>query len=225
MMETELRELTAGFVPWSHWVRPVGESKVALVATAGVYLKHGLQEPYDEGRPGGDPTFREFPVVVRSEDLAVSGSHPGPVQEDLNLVFPLERLRALADSGAIDAVAPFAYSFSGAVADPLPLLAGSGLSVAYRIRRMGADVALLWASGEQGLLTAALVARLIELAGVPAVVVAAGAGADALRGWGVPRGAIIRQPAAPGDAEGQQRLLLAALEAAWDLHEPGVIEL
>lgn len=223
MRETDLLEWTAGFVPWSQWARPVAESKVALVATAGVYLKHGLQEPYDEGRPGGDPTFREFPVVVQYEDLAVSESQQAAAEADLNLVFPLERLRAMAASGAIDAVAPFAYSFSGAVADPLPLLAGSGQSVAYRIRRMGADVALVCASGETGWLTASLVARLIELAGVPTVVLAAGA--DGLRGANVPRGVLIRQPAEPGDAEGQERLLLAALEAAWKLDEPAVIEL
>ncbi len=223
MRETDLLEWTAGFVPWSQWVRPVAESKVALVATAGVYLKHGLQEPYDEGRPGGDPTFREFPVVVQYEDLAVSESQQAAAEADLNLVFPLERLRAMAASGAIDAVAPFAYSFSGAVADALPLLAGSGQSVAYRIRRMGADVALVCASGETGWLTASLVARLIELAGVPTVVLAAGA--DGLRGANVPRGVLIRQPAEPGDAEGQERLLLAALEAAWKLDEPAVIEL
>lgn len=223
MTEKELHDLTAGFVPWSQWVRPVAESKVALVATAGVYLKHGLQEPYDEGRPGGDPTFREFPVVVQYEDLAVSGRLPQPAGEDLNLVFPLERLRAMAASRAIDAVAPFAYSFSGNITDPLPLLAGSGLSVAYRIRRMGADVTLLCASGESGWLTTALVARLIELAGVPTVVLATGAGG--LRGIAVPRGVVIRQPAVPGDAEGQQRGLQAALEAAWDLHEPGTVEL
>jgi len=220
--ETELRELTAGFVPWSQWVRPVAESKVALVATAGVYLKHGLQEPYDEGRPGGDPSFREFPVVVRYEDLAVSGTLPAPALEDLNLVFPLERLRAMAESRAIDAVAPFAYSFSRTIADPLPLLVRFGPSVAYRIRRMGADVALICASGEAGRLTAALVARLIELAGVPTVVL--DGEAEPLRRLGVPRGVAIRQPAGPGDAEGQQRLLRAALEAAWDLHEPGVVE-
>lgn len=223
MRETDLLEWTAGFVPWSQWVRPVAESKVALVATAGVYLKHGLQEPYDEGRPGGDPTFREFPVVVQYEDLAVSESQQAAAEADLNLVFPLERLRAMAASGAIDAVAPLAYSFSGAVADQLPLLAGSGQSVAYRIRRMGADVALVCASGETGWLTASLVARLIELAGVPTVVLAAGA--DGLRGANVPRGVLIRQPAEPGDAEGQERLLLAALEAAWKLDEPAVIEL
>lgn len=221
MTEKELREWTAGFVPWSQWVRPVRESKVALVAAAGVYLKHGLQEPYDDGRAGGDPTFREFPVVVRYEDLAVSGNGQGPAETDLNLVFPLERLRAMAQAGAIDAVAPFAYSFSVSVADPLPLLAGSGLSVAYRIRRMGADVALLWAPEESGVWTVALVARLIELAGVPTAVVA---GTEVLRELGVPRGVIVRQFAEPGDAEGQQRLLLAALEAAWDLHEPGVVE-
>lgn len=240
-MKAEPGELTLTFTPWSQWVREVAASKVALVTTAGAYLKHGLHEPFDPGRAGGDPTFREFPSVVDLADVALAGAAQGPAGDavngqagdeehgeagsdeqakaearaQVNRVFPLDRLRAMAAAGTIDAVAPFAYSFSGVVSDPLPLLADFGPAVAWRIRRMGADVVLVVAAGS-GLPTAAAVARLIELAGIPTVVLAADA--DALRRAGVPRGVAMD----PG--EWAQRLP-EALEAAWPLDAPGVVAL
>lgn len=242
-MKAEPGELTLTFTPWSQWVREVAASKVALVTTAGAYLKHGLHEPFDPGRAGGDPTFREFPSVVDLADVALAGAAQGPAGDavngpvgdevsgesgsddqeqakaearaQVNRVFPLDRLRAMAAAGTIDAVAPFAYSFSGAVSDPLPLLADFGPAVAWRIRRMGADVVLVVAAGS-GLPAAAIVARLIELAGIPTVVLAADA--DALRRAGVPRGVAMD----PG--EWVQRLP-EALEAAWPLDAPGVVAL
>lgn len=248
-MKAEPGELTPTFTPWSQWAREVAASKVALVTTASVYLKHGLHEPFDVSREGGDPTFREFPSVVDVADVALpgvargqSGDQPGDQQQGgpdggpqdesraghgqdepdsearelLNRVFPLERLRTMAAAGAIDAVAPFAYSFSGAIADPLPLLIDSGPAVAYRIRRMGADVALVVAADVSGLRTAAVVARLIELAGIPTVVLAADA--VALRKAGVPRGVAM-------DPAGWLERLPDALDAAWALEAPGVVEL
>ncbi|WP_374713276.1 hypothetical protein [Symbiobacterium terraclitae] len=258
-MKAEPGELTLTFTPWSQWVREVAASKVALVTTAGAYLKHGLHEPFDLGREGGDPTFREFPSVVDLADVALAGEEQGRSAQDrsggegqprnevqpggdgatvaaendqaggdeqeqadaearaqVNRVFPLDRLRAMAAAGTIDAVAPFAYSFSRALSDPLPLLADFGPAVAYRIRRMGADVALVVAAGDSGLPTAAIVARLIELAGIPSVVLAADAAA--LRTAGVPRGVAM-------DPEAWVPRLPEALEAAWPLDAPGVVAL
>jgi len=217
-MKAEPGGLRPTFTPWSQWVREVAASKVALVTTAGVYLRHGLHEPFDLGREGGDPTFREFPAVVDLADVAIAGEAPAEAeaQARVNSVFPLDRLRAMAAAGVIDAVAPFAYSFSGAIADPLPLLVDSGPSVAYRIRRMGADAALVLAAGDAGLTTASIVARLIELAGISTVVLAADV--DGLRTAGVPRGVAL------DPADWLQRLP-DALEAAWALEAPGAVEL
>lgn len=213
------------FVPWAPWNAQVGQSKVALVTTGGVYLKHGMHQPF---APEGEPAFREFPAVVVVEDLDL-----GPVQygadfarEDLNVVFPLERLRELADGGYIGGVAPFAYSFSDQTAQWPELLANYAPSVAYRIKRMGADLALVVAVGEQGHQTAGLVARAVELAGVSTLVL--GTRRDLLEAVKVPRGAVVKHPAGsplgnPGNAGKHEYLLREALETTWEYEGPGLI--
>lgn len=227
--DPEFQLVTNEFIPWTQWVPPVAESKVALVSTGGVFLKHGLHQPFDLEAPHGDPTFREFPSVVADEDLTVAHNQIDPryAQQDVNVVFPLERLRALAQGGYIGSVAPFAYSFMGQVTRPVELLANYGPSVAYRMRRMGADLALVVAAGGVDHQTAALVARAIELAGVPTLVL--GTRPEILEAVKVPRAVVVTHPDGaplgnPGNAGKHEHLLREALEAGWSLEGPGLIE-
>jgi D-proline reductase (dithiol) PrdB len=216
------------FIPWTQWDLPVGRSKVALVTTGGIFLKRGLHEPFAMTRPGGDPTFREFPAVVEAEDLDAAHNtlNLGYARADINVLFPLPRLRELVEAGYIESVAPFAYSFMGHVTDPVPLLANYGPSVAYRMRRMGAGVALVIATGELDHQTAGLVARAIELAGVPTVVL--GNNQAALERVKAPRSVVVAHPDGaplgnPGNAGKHQYLLREVLSAAWDLEGPGLV--
>lgn len=208
------------FIPWAPWHVPVPEAKVALLSTGGVYLKHGLHQPFEAA---GDPTFREFPSVVSVDDLTLAepGGHAG---QDINVVFPLQRLQELAREGYIGAVAPFAYSFMPQTA-PLPLLANYAPSVAYRLKRMGASVALIVAAGEAGHQTAALVARAVELAGVPTIVL--GTDRGLLEASGTPRAVVVKHPATaplgnPGNAGKHQHLLREVFDAAWVFEAPGL---
>lgn len=216
------------FIPWTPWQTPVNGSKVALVTTGGVHMKNGLHEPFDLSLATGDPSFREFPSVVFTEDLAVAhaGYEPRYARQDINVVFPLERLREMADNGYIGAVTPFVYSFMGHVTRPVSLLANYAPSVAYRMRRMGADVALVVAAGVVDHQTAALVARAIELAGVPTVLL--GTDKELLKAVKAPRSVFVDHPAEaplgnPGNAGKHEYLLRAALDAAWEFEGPGLV--
>lgn len=218
-----------GFIPWSQWTAPVSQSKVALVSTGGVFLKHGLQEPFDLELPHGDPSFREIPSVVLPEDLDLAhrGIDGAAAQQDINVIFPLERLRSMASSGYIDAVAPLAYSFSGHITRPVGLLAEFAPAVAYRLRRMGADVALVVAAGRVDHLTAAIVARAVELAGIPTVVL--GNRSEVLGALRVPRAVAVPHPdgallGRPGNGGQHEHVIREALEAAWQLEGPGLVE-
>ncbi|HLN65378.1 MAG TPA: glycine/sarcosine/betaine reductase selenoprotein B family protein [Symbiobacteriaceae bacterium] len=214
------------FIPWTPWNEPVTRSRVALVSTGGVYLKNGLHQPFE---PVGDASFREFPSVVDTPDLdlAHGGIDPQYAREDMNVLFPLQRLKELAEGGYISGVAPFAYSFMGQVSDPVALLANYAPSVAWRLRRMGAEVALVVAvGGREDHQMAGLVARAIELAGVPTVVL--GLDKGALEAVGVPRGVVVKHPVGaplgnPGNAGKHQYLLRSALDAAWELEGPGLV--
>ncbi|MFZ5813862.1 MAG: glycine/sarcosine/betaine reductase selenoprotein B family protein [Bacillota bacterium] len=227
--DPEFQLLSNEFVPWTQWTPPVAESKVALVTTGGVFLKHGLHQRFDLEAPAGDPTFREFPSVVAEEDLEVahSGIDLGYARQDVNVLFPLERLRALAQAGYIGSVAPFAYSFMGRISRPVQLLSNYAPSVAYRMRRMGADLALVVATGGVDHQTAAIVARAIELAGVPTLVL--GTRPEVLEAVKVPRAVVVSHPDGaplgnPGNAGKHEHLIREALEAAWKLEGPGLIE-
>lgn len=216
---------TGGFIPWTPWLRSPAESKVALIAIDGVHLKHGL---HDSFKGGTDPSFREFPHVVVSQDLTVAeGQVDSPwASQDLNVLFPLERLRDLADNGYISAVAPFAYSFAAGGPEVGALLSEAALSVAYRIRRMGADLVLLVATTPESHETAAHLARLIETVGVPTLILATQAAT--FERIGVPRVVLVDHPAGaplgnPGNAGKHGELLRQAFEEAWSLEGPGFV--
>lgn len=221
----EIKRIHNEFIPWAPWNTPVSQSKVALVSTGGVYLLHGLHQPYESG---GDFTFREFPSVVESADLGLAegGFDASYGRQDVNALFPLDRLKELAEAGYIGAVASMAYSFATRVSDLEAFLANSVISLAYRMKRMGPDVALLVACGEAGHQTVALAARAIELAGVPTVVL--GTDKEALLAAGTPRMAVVQHPVGaplgnPGNSGKHQQVLREVLSATWEFEGPGLV--
>jgi len=225
-LAAETFELVANeFIPWAPWHVPPSEAKVALISTGGVYLKKGLHQPF---AAEGDETFREFPAVVEADDLelAQAGYDQRYAREDINVVFPLQRLQELAQAGYIGAVASFAYSFTGGVTRPVALLSNYAPSVAYRLKRMGATLALLVATGPVEHQTAALVARAVELAGVPTIVL--GTDRALLEAVRAPRAVAVKHPAGaplgnPGNVGKHQHLLRGLFEAAWQFEGPGLV--
>lgn len=220
------RLVKSEFIPWTQWDVPVREAKVALVTTGGAYLKRGMHVPFDTASPAGDPSFREFPSVAEAEDIAVAHTTGDCryAKEDINVIFPLERLHELARAGYIGSVGPFAYSFMGHVTDPTDLLSNYAPSVAYRLKRMGADVALVVAAHPMDSQVASLVARAIELAGVPTVVM--GTDRDLLELVRAPRAVAVANPAGaplgePGNAGKHQEVIRSVLAAAWDFQGAG----
>lgn len=213
------------FIPWAPWLRSPAESKIALLSLSGVHLKHGMHQPFQGGQ---EPSFREFPHVVSIQDITLGeGQVDSPyAKQDLNVLFPLERLRELADTGYISALAPFAYSFATGGPELGALLPEAGLSVAYRLRRMGPEAALLVATTPESHRTAAHLARLIETVGIPTIILATET--PPFEEIGVPRVVRVDHPAGaplgnPGNAGKHSELLRQALEAAWTLEGPGLI--
>ena len=133
------------FTPWTPPVKPVSECKVALVTTGGVHLK--TQAPFDMENPDGDPTFREIPGGAARDEMMITHDyydHRG-ADVDLNVVFPHERLKELADEGVIGGVSPVHLSFMGHIDAELVerLVEETAPAAARRLREAGAEVALL----------------------------------------------------------------------------------
>ena len=95
---------------------PLARRRVAIVTTAGLHLRgHQLFELRDT-------SYRVIPGTTSGEQLSMSHSSVNfdrsGFQQDVNTVFPIDRLRELADAGEIGAVAGFHYSLMGAGWEP-----------------------------------------------------------------------------------------------------------
>ena len=100
---------------------PLAERRVAIVTTAGLhrpgdrpYELHGGRAADFAGDyriiPGGAPAGE-----LLMSHLSVNFDRTG-FQRDWNVVFPVDRLRELAEAGVVGSVAAFHYSFMGAAA-------------------------------------------------------------------------------------------------------------
>lgn len=100
--------------PWAPLKKPLAECTVAVLTTAGLYLRDS-QPPFDAANIEGDWTFRALPADASPADLGIAHDHyPHEAAEaDLNAVYPLDRLRELVAEGRIGALAGQHYSISG----------------------------------------------------------------------------------------------------------------
>jgi D-proline reductase (dithiol) PrdB len=100
---------------WTPLRKRLSTCRVALVTTAGVHLR--TQVPFDMQDPLGDPSFREIPATVTPELLTITHDYYDhrDADRDVNIVFPIERLRELAAQSEIGEVAPIHLGFMGHV--------------------------------------------------------------------------------------------------------------
>jgi D-proline reductase (dithiol) PrdB len=91
---------------------PLAERRVVIVSTAGLH-KRG-DRPF---RPG-DGSYRVIPPETRASDLVMSHISVNfdrtGFQQDLNVAFPIDRLRELVADGTVGSLAAVHYSFMGA---------------------------------------------------------------------------------------------------------------
>lgn len=100
-----------GDTPWVE-AKPLSESRVALISTA------GLHRPED---PPFTPGAGDYRIIPDDTDMgALTMSHLSTnfdrsgFYQDVNTSFPADRLHELADEGVIGSVASRHYSFMGA---------------------------------------------------------------------------------------------------------------
>lgn len=136
-------------IPWTPLRKPVAESAVALLSTAGLSMKGDA--PFDmelERREPtrGDPSWRRLRSDATAETIEANHLHidTGYVLRDLNVALPLDRLRELAEQGAVGAAAPTHYSIMGYQGgDASELEQKSAPEIAAAMRAEHVDLALL----------------------------------------------------------------------------------
>jgi D-proline reductase (dithiol) PrdB len=125
------------------WARggPLAARRVALVTTAGLHLR--ADRPFT-GETRND--YRVIPGDARESELvmtqfSVNFDRSG-FQRDVNVVFPLDRLKELARDGVIGSVADYHYSFMGA-GSAVARYERKARELAGLLKQDGVDAALL----------------------------------------------------------------------------------
>lgn len=132
-------------VPWTPVTKPLSASRVAIVTTAGVHLR--TQKPFDMLDKMGDPTYRELPSGSKKDEYTITHDYYDhkDAERDLNIVFPLDRLRELRKAGEIGSLSDVNYGFMGHIDGPHvdTLIKKTAPEVASRLKKAGVDVVLL----------------------------------------------------------------------------------
>jgi len=141
-------EEMASEIPWTPVSKPLAESRISLVSTAGLSMKG--DEPFDmEGerrRPSwGDPSWRRLERGVTSKSVQAHHLHidTSHLLADLDVCFPVPLLRELESEGSIGEAAPSHYSIMGFQGPDLRRLQPSCREIAEAMVAEEVDLALL----------------------------------------------------------------------------------
>ncbi len=229
-------------IPWTPLRKNVSSCKVAYISFAGVYAAG--QKPFHTS-PGpvpdklrrwrfktpGDPTFREIRRDIDPADLAISQSQfdPADAGEDINCVFPAERLTELNEENLFGSLCDVHFSFLGNVPDTAWMEGGPAGVIADRLHKEEVDIVFLSPGCILSHQNLALLQRYLEASGL--VTVSITLCSDITLQIGTPRSLLLHFPlgnvfGAPLDKMTQARIIQDVFSSLEEFEEPGeIIEL
>jgi D-proline reductase (dithiol) PrdB len=144
---------------------------LALISTAGAYIDG--TEPFDMDNKDGDLAFREIPVEVDAADLRYSakGYDPTNVIADRNCQIPIDRLTEYQQNAVIGALNNVWWSVSSHIPNAQRVADEMGPKLAERLQRYETQAALLIPASRLCHQTVGILARVIEEAGIPTMVI------------------------------------------------------
>ena len=130
-------------VAFAPLAKPLSESRVALVTSAGAHLPD--QEPFHTATVAGDSTFRMIPNDVDLSTLQFSHTHydTSSAEQDPNVVLPITRLAELVEQGRLGEASPFHIAMMGFNPDPSAIADETAPAVAKALVDADVDVALI----------------------------------------------------------------------------------
>jgi D-proline reductase (dithiol) PrdB len=132
-------------IPWTPLTKPLSECTLAVVTTAGVH--HRDQTPFNMIDRDGDPSYRVIDSARPLETLMITHDYYDhrDADKDINIVFPIERLREFSDKGIIKRTAERHYSFMGHITGQhiATLMNGTAPEVARLLKAEMVDIVLL----------------------------------------------------------------------------------
>lgn len=132
-------------IPWTPLKKALRDSTVAVVTTAGVHFK--TQDHFDMADPNGDPSFRIIEITKPLADLIITHDYYDhtDADKDINIVFPIERLREFQKEEIIGRLANRHYGFMGHILGIHidTLIKITAPEVSNRLNADGVDIVLL----------------------------------------------------------------------------------
>jgi len=105
-------------IPWKPMAKPLAQTTIALVTSAGISLKS--DPPFDMEREKretfwGDRSYRRIPRGTTEKDVNVNHLHINTkyILQDINVMLPLTRMAEFEHESVIGHLAPTSYSFYG----------------------------------------------------------------------------------------------------------------
>ena len=131
------------FVELAKLSKHLSKSRLSFVSTAGVQPKDSM--PFDTVHPVGDYSFRRVPTESKTTDLEIHQlKYPTfGANLDLNVIFPIERLRELVAEKFIGSLTENFYSFIGYNMDAERLEKTLAEDIAAAVEAEKPDVVLL----------------------------------------------------------------------------------
>ena len=201
---------------------------LALISSAGAYIDGTT--PFDTSSEKGDLSFREIPIEVEASDLkfSVRGYDPAAVQQDINAALPVERLLEFEQNGIIGQLNPVFWSICGFIPDAAKIADELAPNLVERVQRYEVQAALLVPASRLCHQSIGLIARAVELAGIPTMTLAVVK--EVVESVRPPRvalydgkpGMVAGKPDFP---EHQRRILDEALRLVEPMDQPGIRKL
>ena len=144
---------------------------LALISSAGAYIDG--TDAFDVESKDGDLTYREIPVEVEAGDLRYSakGYDPAAVLEDRNCQIPVERLLEYQSNGVIGQLNTAWFSISSHIPNARRVADELAPRLSERLNRYEVHAALLIPASPLCHQTLGIIARGIEQAGIPTMLI------------------------------------------------------
>jgi len=125
--------------------KPLNKCRVALITTAGLHLK--ADKPFNSSFLASDCSYRALPCWARLCDMDISHNSGDfdrrGIQEDLNVVYPIDRLVELVQQGRLGSIASMHYSYMGSLPRTGDLRKYTAPEVAQLATQDAVDLAIL----------------------------------------------------------------------------------
>jgi D-proline reductase (dithiol) PrdB len=136
------------YIPWTPMKKPLNQTTIALVTSAGVSLK--TDPPFDMEREKrepiwGDRSYRSIPRGTTEKDIHVNHLHINTnwIKQDINVILPLARMAEFEKEKIIGRLASTAYSFYGFQWQNTDFLKEAIEPISKRMKSEGAEAVLM----------------------------------------------------------------------------------